>query len=71
MEGEEPGVDGGASSNDLGLRIFQNTVPLVPQGSWKNQPREGQAGKQNSPGWGRRGVRGWQGNVGGPVATVY
>lgn len=68
MEGETPGVDRGAFSNDLGLRIFQNKVSLVPPGSWKSQPREGQPWKTKLPvlGWGRGGV----GNVGGPVAAV-
>lgn len=68
MEGETPGVDRGAFSNDLGLWIFQNKVSLVPPGSWKSQPREGQPWKTKLPvlGWGWGGV----GNVGGPVAAV-
>lgn len=53
MEGE----DRGPFSHDLGLRIFQNKVSRVPQGSWKSQPREGQPWKTKLPrglGWGPR-----------------
>lgn len=52
MAGERPGVDRGVFSSDLGLRVFQNKVPLVPQGSWKSQPRKGQAWKTKLPGLG-------------------
>lgn len=67
MERDGPGLDGGAFSDDLGLRIFHNKVPLVPQGSWKSQPREGQAWKTKLPGLGGGG----EGMSGVPVAAVY